>query len=200
MFGFEKPKVLEEVQSKYSGTLTVTSGYGDKYVSTGIWTQSGGVIKDVWHPVLRKIGKKDKSWLVLGLATGTVAQMISKKYRPAKIVGVEIDPAMLYIGKKYFALDQIPNLEIVNLNAKWYLPNDKFDYALVDMYLTDQLPEFVYGDKFLTRKFANVVVFNHLFETDVQKRNAEKLIANLQKTYPRVELIRVLTNVMIICA
>lgn len=203
MFGFEKPKVLEEVESKFSGTLKMTDGYGDRYVATGIWTQSGGVIKDVWNPVLKKFKKqksKGKTWLILGLATGTVAKMIAKDFQPAKMVGVEIDPAMLYIGNKYFGLADIPRLEIVNLDAQKYKTEKMFDIALIDMYLTDQLPKFVYGEKFLQSKFADIVVFNHLFETEEQKQNAQKLIAKLQKIYKSVELVRVLTNVMIICA
>ncbi len=207
MFGLGKPKVLEEVESQYNGKLTVTDGYGDRYVSTGIWTQSGGVIKDVWRPVLKKIAKKDKSWLILGLAAGTAAQMISKKYRPTKIVGVEIDPEMIRIGKQYFDLDKIPNLEIINKSAE-HLPAGRhglvlgpehYDFVLVDMYQNDQLPNFVYSDKFLDKRMGNIVVFNHLFYSDEMKQNAEKLVTKLRKKYQDVRLMRVLTNLMIIC-
>lgn len=203
MFGLDKPKVLEEVESKYSGKLTVTEGYGTRYVSTGIWTQSGGIITDVWNPVLKKLAKpKGKSWLILGLATGTVAQIISKKYQPTKIVGVEIDPEMIRIGKKYFDLDKIPNLEIINEDAlsTVQLSTVNYDFVLVDMYLGDQLPKFVYSDKFLQKRIGKVVVYNHLFYTSEQKENAEKLIQKLQKKYQNVRLMRVLTNMMIICA
>lgn len=199
MFGLNKPKVLEEVKSKYSGTLRVVAGYGTRYVTTGIWTQSGGVINDVWQPILRKIGKKNKSWLVLGLATGTVAKMISNKYRPARIVGVEIDSEMIRLGKKYFGLDTVSKLEILNLDAQKYIPDQTFDYVLVDMYQTDQLPKFVYTRKFLEKKLGRVVVFNHLFHEDWMKNKAEGLIDKLRLIYEDIKLIRVLTNVMIIC-
>lgn len=191
---------MEEVKSKYSGKLTVTDGYGTRYVSTGIWTQSGGVIKDVWEPILKKVGKKQKSWLVLGLATGTVAQMIAKKYQPSKIVGVEIDPEMIRIGKKYFDLDKIPNLEIVNIDAAKYKNREQSDFVLVDVYQGDVLPKFVYSEKFLNNRLGNIVVFNHLFYTPDHKKKAEELIDKLREKYPKIELVRVLTNVMIICA
>lgn len=202
MFGFDKPKVLEEVESKFSGTLRVTDGYGERYVTTGIWTQSGGVIKEIWQPVLKKIAKKDKSWLVLGLATGTVAQLINKKYHPTRIMGIEIDPEMIRIGWQYFDLAKIPKLEIGNVSAEDYVSvaTEKFDYVLVDVYLEDKLPGFVYSDQFLSKKIGETIVFNHLFHTSEQKQNAEKLIAKLREKYPKIELVRVLTNVMIICA
>jgi len=204
MFGLDKPKVLEEVESKFSGKLTVMEGYGHKYVVTGIWTQSGGIIEDIWKPVLKALRAQhevhNKTWLILGLATGTVAKIIAKKYKPVKIVGVEIDPAMLRIGKKYFDLDKIPNLEVINLDASKYKSNIIFDYVLVDIYQGDQLPEFIYGDKFLNNKFAKVAVFNHLFYSDSQKENAQKLVQSLKNIYTNVKLMRVLTNLMIICA
>ncbi len=202
MFGLNKPKVLEEVESKFSGTLTVTEGYGTRYVSTGMWTQSGGIITDVWSPVLKKLkNPKNKSWLVLGLATGTVAHMISKKYQPTKIVGVEIDPEMIHIGKKYFDLDKIPNLEIVNKDASdLSFDIGLFDITLVDMYLGDQLPKFVYSQKFIKSLPGDVIVFNHLFYTNMQKENAQKLVDILKKNYSKIQLVRVLTNLMIICS
>ncbi|MEK7124336.1 MAG: hypothetical protein AAB877_01440, partial [Patescibacteria group bacterium] len=142
MFG---PKVVAEFDSKYSGKIRVMQGWGYKYVSTGFWTQSGGIIKDVWQPAFKKIHpQKSKTWLILGLATGTIAKLIPN---PAKIVGVEIDPIMINIGRKYFALDQIPNLKIIIKNANDYLltTNDYFDYVLVDLYCADQIPKFVYS-------------------------------------------------------
>ena len=109
-----RPKVIEEFDSKYRGQIQVKQDWTHKYVTTGNLTQSGGLVRDVWQPVIKKFAKKNKSWLILGLATGAVAKLIPQ---PARIVGVEIDPVMIAIGKKYFDLDQIPNLKILNLDA-----------------------------------------------------------------------------------
>jgi spermidine synthase len=201
MFGLDKPKVLEEIKSKYSGTLRVMQGYGYKYVTSGVLTQSGGLINDVWNPVLKKIAKKNKTWLVLGLATGTAAQIIAKKYKPEKIVGVEIDPEMIRIGKQYFNLGKISNLEIVNASAEHLsLNTEHFDYILVDMYLNDRLPEFVYSNKFLEQleQLGELVIFNHLYYEDWMKERAEDFIKDIGKHWKNIKLIRVLTNIMII--
>jgi spermidine synthase len=198
MFG---PKLLEEVQSKYSGPLRVMQAWGYRYVSTGYWTQSGGIIKDVWQPVFKKLKpQKNKSWLILGLAAGTLAKMIPQ---PAQITCVEIDPAMIAIGKKYFGLSQIPNLKIIQKDAKDYLltTKDRFDFILVDMYLGDQLPKFVYSQKFLGQleQLGQLVIVNNLFYTDTQKITCKNFIKSLEKIFPKIELIRSLTNLLVIC-
>lgn len=197
MFG---PKVIEEFDSKYSGNLRVMQIMGDKYVSTGYWTQSGGIIKEVWKPAFKKMhAPQNKSWLILGLATGTIAKMLPQ---PAKIVGVEIDPAMITIGKKYFGLDQISNLEIVVTDAQKFKSSQTFDYVLVDLYCIDNLPEFVYSPKFLSnlRNSSSLVVFNHLFHSEDQKKNALELVKKLEKIFTKVDLLRSLTNLLIICS
>src|SRR3989344_3246550 len=111
MFG---PKVLETVNSRVSGKIEVRKSDWDTYVAVGHLTQSGGLVKELWQKVLTKIPRslpvKNQSWLILGLATGTLAKLISQKYSPAQMVGVELDPQMIRLGKKYFGLDKIPNL------------------------------------------------------------------------------------------
>lgn len=196
MFG---PKVVEEFKSKYSGQIQVRQGWGYKYVATGSLTQSGGVVADVWRPVIRNFGKKNKSWLILGLAAGTVAKLISQ---PAKITGVEIDPVMLAIGQKYFDLDKIPNLKIVNKDALNYVlkTQESYDFVLVDLYFGDQPPSFLYSPKFLKKlkKLGKQVIINHLFY-DADKRNkARELTNSISKYFSKVELVRVLTNLVII--
>ena len=174
--------------------------FGYKYVATGYWTQSGGIIKDVWRPVFKKFKpQKNKSWLILGLATGTVARLIPQ---PARIIGVEIDPSMIYLGKRYFDLDKIPNLEIIITDARKFKSQYKYDYVLVDMYLGDQLPKFVYSRNYLDQlgKLGQLVIINHLFYTSEQKQNAKKIIKILEKKFSKVELIRSLTNLLIICS
>jgi spermidine synthase len=201
MFG---PKLIEAMDSKFSGQLRVLQGWGYKYIATGILTQTGGLVKDVWEPVLKSLhSPKGKTWLILGLAAGTVAEMISKKYHPQKMTGVEIDPAMITLGKKYFALDKISNLEIITHDADDFLQKttDHFDYILVDLYLGDRLPGFVYSPKFLKRLklLSSVVIINHLFYDDIKKANAEKLVTGLKTIFPKITLKRVLTNLMVIC-
>lgn len=200
------PKILEEVTSDYSGTIKVISGFGYKYIATGILTQSGGLVRDVWEPVLKTLNSKFSilnSCLILGLAGGTIAGMVAKSWPGIKIIGVEIDPIMIRLGKKYLDLDKIPNLKIIVTDAKSYLlsHNSYFELILVDMYIGDTLPEFVYDSKFLKKlaKLGKLVIFNHLFYDDHKRQKAGELVEKLKQIFPSVTLMRKLTNLLIIC-
>ena len=199
-FSIFRPKVISEFKSRYSGQILVKQDWTHKYVTTGNLTQSGGLVRDVWQPVIKKFGKKNKSWLILGLATGTVATLIPQ---PALITGIEIDPVMLKIGRQYFDLGQIPNLEILNIDAKDYLlkTNSQFDFILVDLYIGDQLPSFLYLPKFLKKLkiLGKIVIINHLFYDNPKRQKAEELIKKLKAIFQNIRLHRVLTNLMIIC-
>ena len=198
------PKTIAEFKSVYSGQLLVRQDFTNRYVTTGGLTQSGGLVKDIWQSVLKKLSQdyelRTKNWLILGLATGTVAKLLP---HPAGIVGVEIDPVMLNIGRQFFNLDHITNLEIVNQDAQKYLSRSKqhFDYLLIDLYLGDQLPGFVYTPSFLNqvKKHGSVAIFNHLFYDQAKKARAAKLVKVLSSIFPHIQLHHVLTNLMIIC-
>lgn len=196
--------IVEEFKSKYSKRLIVKKIWDwgwHKYVTTGVLTQSGGLINDLWKPVISNVQCSMSNCLILGLATGTLASIIVKKYKGIKVTGVEIDPVMIEIGKKYFDLDKIPNLKIVNIDANKYKFNKKFDLILVDLYLGDQCPKFVYSNKFLrnVRNSGKRAIFNHLFYDEQKKKDAQVLIKRLDKYYQKITLRHVLTNVMIIC-
>lgn len=199
------PKILEKFQSQYSGELIIKKDFNNIYVTTGHLTQSGGLINEIWQSTFKKVKPpKNKSWLILGLATGTVAKIISQKYQPTQIVGIEIDPVMISIGKKYFALDKIPNLQIINQDANSYIVNHKsyFDFILVDLYLVDSLPAFIYNPKFLKKLklLSSCVIINHLFYDPDKKSKAENLVKLLSSSFENIQLHRVLTNLMIICS
>ena len=201
------PRVLEEAESRFNGLLRVIKNSGSVYISTGILTQTGGLIKDVWEPTIKKLTKTSstdpESFLILGLAGGTLARLISRYFSGALITGVEIDPLMIRLGKKYLSLDRIPGLKIVQADANSYILNHKslFDVILVDLYLGDRVPGFVYGEKFLRqlKKTGKSVIINHLFYDPAKKAAAGELVKKLEIIFPIVSLQRRLTNLLIIC-
>ncbi|OGC91635.1 hypothetical protein A3D85_03065 [Candidatus Amesbacteria bacterium RIFCSPHIGHO2_02_FULL_47_9] len=198
------PEIIAKLQSKYNGTIFVKDGYGSRYIHTEVSevTQSGGITQNLWPPVLKKIALPRKSWLILGLAGGTLAKQISTHYSPSRMVGVEIDPVMIEIGKKYFALDQVPNLEIVESDANRFVMNSKhhFDYILVDLYLGDKIPNFISDPQFLNKlsRLGSYVVFNRLFYTPAMRRSAQEFTKSLSAYFSHIRLIRSLANLLII--
>src|SRR5689334_14469212 len=100
-------KILEERKSKFNGNLRVinTWGMGTCIQADGL-TQSGGIVETIWKATLRKIKDEQiKSVLILGLGGGTVAKLVHKNWPKAKIIGVDIDPIIIELGKKYLGLN-----------------------------------------------------------------------------------------------
>jgi spermidine synthase len=199
------PQTVEVLDSPYSGKLTVRQAGRDFYITTGTLTQSGNLIKELWTSVFKKITpRKKSSWLILGLGGGSVAHLISQKYSPSSITGIEIDKHMLALGKKYLHLSTIPNLTIINSDASYFLSHLKvqFDYVLVDMYLADQLPKFVYSQSFIDKlgQIGRVIIFNHLFYDPTNKSAANQLVNATSRSFSSVILHRALTNLLIICS
>lgn len=207
-FDFLTPRVIAEFSSPYNGQIQVVDVPYDRYISVGNLTQSGGLVREVWKKTLSRLSRPSgKSWLVLGLAGGTLAKFISQKNHPSEIVGVEIDPVMVTIGQKYFNLDQIPELKIVNQDAFDYLKHSssQFDRIIIDMYFADTQPKFINSSDFIHLLVSHIkpggfVVFNHLFYDPAKKSQAEKLIFCLKQFFPKITLVRKLSNILIICS
>jgi len=199
-------QVLAQAESKFSGQLKVINSFGDVYISTGVLTQTGGIVRNLWLPTVKKISKyyrhKSSDILILGLAGGTLARLINKYLPNTQITGVEIDPVMITLGRKYLGLGQIENLKIINKDANVYITNTHhiYDIVFVDLYLYDQIPKFVYTKIFLKQlgKLGKQIIINHLFFDNIKKYNAEKLIKTLETLKYEIHLQRILTNVLII--
>lgn len=77
--------------------------------------------------------------LILGLAAGTIARGIVETRPPGavSVTGVEIDPAVVEVGKQYFSLGRLQDhIEVVVEDARTFLErsSEKYDLILVDAY------------------------------------------------------------------
>jgi spermidine synthase len=78
---------------------------------------------------------------VIGLAGGTVARQATALYGPIPIDGVEIDPAIIDVGRRYFDMNQ-RNLNPIATDGRFYLENSRHRYDLiaVDAYRLPYIP------------------------------------------------------------
>jgi spermidine synthase len=78
---------------------------------------------------------------VIGLAAGTVARQMTAIYGPIPIDGVEIDPAIVEVGQRYFAMD-LPNLNVHTTDGRFYLSQTehRYDLIIVDAYRLPYIP------------------------------------------------------------
>lgn len=82
-----------------------------------------------------------KNALVLGLAGGNISSLLHQYFPTMQIVGVEIDPLVVEIGKKLFDTAH-PNMQIVTDDARNFLTRsrDKYDFIILDTYHNLSLP------------------------------------------------------------
>jgi predicted membrane-bound spermidine synthase len=67
---------------------------------------------------------------IIGLAAGTIAHQFTSVYGPIPIDGVEIDPAIVSVGRKYFDMNE-PNLHVYTEDGRTYIRTTRQQYDLV---------------------------------------------------------------------
>lgn len=78
---------------------------------------------------------------VIGLAAGTIAKQYTQVYGPVPIDGVEIDPEIVAVGRKYFAMNE-PNLHVTIADGRTFMrfSRDTYDVVMVDAYKPPYIP------------------------------------------------------------
>ena len=78
---------------------------------------------------------------IIGLAGGTIAHQFTQVYGPVPIDGVEIDPAIVNVGKQYFGMTE-PNLRIHIEDGRTYLAttHNTYDVVAIDAFQQPYIP------------------------------------------------------------
>ncbi len=195
-------KILEERKSKFNRDIKVVRSLGfGTYIQVSNLTQSGGIVESIWKQTLKKVHNSYPvihNSLILGLGGGTVAKLIKKYWPQSEITGVEIDPVMVELGKKYLGLG---NAEIIIQDAYEYTKKNKeiYDLAIVDLYVGDEFPNKFEDEEFLKLLTKNKsVIFNRLYFGE-KRKEAVKFGNKLEKVFPKVNWFYPQANLMFIC-
>lgn len=103
--------VLETVVSPINGNLNVIQDptYGIFISGAGL-DQSGRAVEIVWRAAIKKAAdsrQQVERVLILGLGGGSIAKLVRQYWPGAKIVGVDVDPVIVDLGKKYMGLGEL---------------------------------------------------------------------------------------------
>ena len=131
MFDFFFPKILETRTSKFNGEIKVIKQFGQINILAGGFEQSGALVRKLWKTSFVGPPPTKLNILILGLGCGVAVCALRKKYPVAKIIGIEIDPIMIELGKKYFDLS---GLKIICQDALKFKTKQKFNLVLWDLY------------------------------------------------------------------
>ncbi len=167
----------------------------DSVLSEGIWDYF------LLAPLFRKSAAQTQptphSLLVVGAAAGTVSSLYADIYGPdVAMTGVELDPEILDVGRKFFAMDR-PKLTTVAADGRHFLtqqPADaRWDVIAVDAYRPPYIPFHLTTAEFFA------LVHDHLSEDGVLAINVgrtatnyalvDAMVATVRTVFPTVFLI-----------
>jgi spermidine synthase len=102
-------------------------------------TTTGSVWDGIAAGLLALPPRRRRSVLLLGLGGGSAARVVRAVAPRARIVGVEIDPAVVRAARRWFELDAL-GVEVVVDDAARYLARTRrrFDAVLEDVFVGDR--------------------------------------------------------------
>ena len=162
--------LIKEFPSKYNGTIQLFQEDGALSVEVGGFVESGDPIEEIWKDVCTNFyeGENPDTILILGFGTGSIMKAIRDLWPSSQVTGIEIDPNMITIAKKYFPLN-IKGVTLVTGNAVDYvrkLPDTKsIDLIIMDCYIGGTEPDNMKTLKFLRKlkRASKRVLLNQLF-------------------------------------
>ncbi len=122
-----------------------------------VWQAHSVLTGGVWDAFLAVpplLGRPLERVAILGNAAGTTARALGVYYPEARVDGVELDPAVSRVGRRYFGMDEIPRLSIHDADARPFLrsTDTRYDLIVVDAYHQPYVPFYL-----ATREFFRLV-------------------------------------------
>jgi len=133
--------------------------------------------------------------LILGFGAGSVASILCEEYQKAvHLTGVEKDPVVIDLAKKYFRMERYKDLVLHLEDAGDFVErcNQQFDLIVVDVFVGAEVPQQFKQEKFLSRLgrllapqgicFFNVAIHNEEVRTECQNlvKKMESLIGKTE--------------------
>jgi spermidine synthase len=196
------PGLIHEIESPYnyiqviddpSGWRLLTVNEGEAYQSA--YRADRVLTNGVWDLFLIApyfaAPDAPRSLLMIGLAAGTTAREYTLVYGAIPIDGVELDPAIIAVGQKYFAMTQ-PNLRAVADDGRNFLRTraGQYDVIAIDAYRQPYIPFHLTTVEFFhtTREHLTPrgIVAVNAARTPTDYRLVEALSATMRQVFPSV--------------
>jgi Spermine/spermidine synthase domain len=122
-----------------------------------VWRPDSVLTGGVWDAFLALpplLGRPLERVAILGNAGGTTARALGVYYPAADVDGVELDPAVSRVGRRYFGMDDNPRLTVHDADARPFLrsSDERYDLIVVDAYRQPYVPFYL-----ATREFFRLV-------------------------------------------
>ncbi len=131
---------------------------------------------------------------IIGLGAGTIPRELDAAYGPIPIDGVEIDGAIVDLGRQYFHMDE-PGLHVVVQDGRYYLQttSQKYDIIGIDAYQQPYVPFQLATLEFFQEVRAHLtpggVAVINAGRTNKDFRLVEALAQTMHGVFPNVYII-----------
>ena len=132
--------------------------------------------------------------MLIGLAGGTVSKQLTAAYGPIPIDGVEIDPEIVEVGRKYFDMNE-PNLNVIVGDGRYVLraSDETYDLIGVDAYKQPYIPFQLTSQEFFQDVSAHLttdgVAVINVGRTDTDYRLVDAISSTMKDVFPNVYVI-----------
>ncbi|HEU5206684.1 MAG TPA: fused MFS/spermidine synthase [Gaiellaceae bacterium] len=122
-----------------------------------VWRPDSVLTGGVWDAFLALpplLGRPLERVAILGNAAGTTARALGVYYPDATVDGVELDPAVSRVGRRYFGMGENAQLSVHDADARPFLrsTDERYDLIVVDAYRQPYVPFYL-----ATREFFRLV-------------------------------------------
>jgi spermidine synthase len=201
--GAIKPQsgLLHEDESLYQYIQVVERDDARRlYLNEGIavhsvWRENELLTGGVWDTFLALpplLGRRPERVAILGNAGGTTARAFGRFYPETRIDGVELDGAVSKAGRRYFGMNDNPQLEVHTADARPFLrrADGRYGLIVVDAYRPPYVPFYLATREFFAlarRRLApgGAIALN-VATTPDDHRLAEGIARSLRSEVPQV--------------
>jgi hypothetical protein len=178
---FLSPVKLEERKGSVTPQLEIYLSNGRYVLDSARVNYSFGGLHAVFRKAFSRFNIRERdisSALILGFGAGSVASILCDEYKKdLHLTGVEKDPVVIDLAKKYFHIDRYKDLSLHMEDAGDFVENcnKKFDLVVVDIFVGIDVHEKFREEKFLAGlgrllspggiSFFNVVVYDEKVRT-----------------------------------
>lgn len=199
------PRTVAEFHTSYNQDILVVEKNNSMSLIVNGIQQTGRYVEVLFARALRRFiswyPNPVKNILVIGVGGGAVIRQLHTLYPKAHITAVDIDGVIISIAKKYFTMPDSRICKCIVSDAKVYLKAPKkslFDLILVDIYIGNDVPDFVTEERFLKSIKNNLVhggrfILNY-FSYFNQPQKSLLLLAKLKKIFYHVTIMDILRN------
>jgi len=148
----EIKRAIYQTESQYQYIRVVSDGHGgrDLELNEGVVTHSEwrpdtvltGGYWDLFLMLPPLLRESPKDMLVIGNAGGTIGRAYGRFYPDVRIDGVELDPKVNWVARRYFGAGDNPRMRLITADGRPFLErtSKRYDLVVVDAYRQPYVP------------------------------------------------------------